>query len=212
MSVSASESRALPSFAAKSATLSNSQRTAISNFIKNKEVETITCTGHYASSAAKDLKNLALKRAQIACNYATEILTGVNSVTKVSTTKSKTLSSTVTITYTLAKPKQVEPFSAPFPTTFTKQDVINAALANLSKYKREIDSKSSVNIVLESTFPKSEVLWITKMVNVVNQTLPFPERYSSLAAFGSTDEFLTAEIIKAGHSFPSGGLCNRKTT
>lgn len=207
----AESTKNLVGFLSGSSILTISQEAEIAQFVNVKNVKRVNCTGSYLVSKSID-KSLATKRAQETCKYVNRVFPNLDTKTKVQITKSKSLSGSVSLKLDFGSSNTTTPFETPFPSKFTRRELIQKALANLASYARAKDSQSEPNILYESTFPNSEKTWAEKMVRRVNQTLPYPTNYKYLVTFGSTDEFAMTEIEKAGLVHPSAGPCNRKTT
>lgn len=209
-SIAAQPSFKITGFVGTSYSLTSSQQSTIAKALATKNVTATTCTGYYPKNASAAIKKVALNRAKSTCSFVSVLLGPLKSKSAAVSTNASSLANTVALSYSTSK--KPAPFAKPFPTNFTKDEVIRAALVNLAAYSRATDPQSSVEIIFESSFPESDSIWAKKMVNLANQKLPFPDKYPYLAAFGSTDGFLESAVTKAGGKFSSNGLCNRKTT
>jgi hypothetical protein len=95
-------------------------------------------------------------------------------------------------------PVAKSPFITPFPTVFTKEELVAAALANTRTYFETNAKPKGFNLAFESTIPEDERAWMSKLTATAMAVLPFREGYTPLIIVGSTDSFINSELARNG--------------
>jgi hypothetical protein len=97
-------------------------------------------------------------------------------------------------------PVAKNPFITPFPTVFTSQELVSAALLSVKSFMDSASKSKPVKLAFENTIPEVERVWITKLVNTTMASLPFQAGQEPVVIVGSTDAFIQTTIKQNGLS------------
>jgi hypothetical protein len=120
----------------------------------------------------------------------------------------------------VTKPKEVEvaipevksPFEEPFPTTFTKTELIDRSLSEVKKFVAAQTRSTQIDLAYQETFPQRERAWIDLMVKFLGKAIPADNSaFTPFIAVGSSDDYIVAEAEKRGLQYFSPGFCGRVT-
>lgn len=203
-------SRALTPFAANARTISSAHQRVIRSLVLDNSVgERIICTGLTLARDSAATKSRTKARAKSACDFAKRINPDLRTsvLTRNTTLRASAGRVTLQIRQTPAPipdtsiaepPTAKSPFETPFPTVFTKEELVTAALANTKTYFEANSKPKDFNLAFESTIPEEERGWMTKQVTTVMSVLPFRDGYRPLIVVGSTDAFINSELARNG--------------
>lgn len=104
------------------------------------------------------------------------------------------------------------PFETPLPLKFSKQEVIDASLAEFREYVSSKALPRNVNIVFEEGFPEAQESWIRSIAQRAVSSYPFTSAKTPLVVVGTSDEFISETIAAHGLSHQGSYPCGRETT
>jgi hypothetical protein len=110
-------------------------------------------------------------------------------------------------------PVAKNPFITPFPTVFTSQELVSAALASVKSFMDSASKSKPVKLAFENTIPEAERVWITKLVSTAMASLPFQAGQEPVVIVGSTDAFIQTTLKQNGRSgYDPNWWCGSETT
>lgn len=217
-------SKVLASFPGNSAALTAGQRSVIKDFVYDNALgERVICSVSTLARDSAATKSRYRARAKGACDYAKRLSPSLKtSVTLKVTTKSSSAGrvsiqmrqTPIAVDLPVAKPPVAKsPFIVPFPTVFSTQELVDAALLSVKDYMAKSTGSKQVTLIYESTIPEAERAWITKLVNTTMAFLPFESGQVPVIVVGSTDAFISSALRQNGRSgYDPVWWCGSETT
>lgn len=209
-------SKSLAAFTGTSQALTAAQRQAIKSFIlDNSSVQSVICSANSLANDSQSVRNLYKARAKAACDYVKRIEPRAQTTVILKNTKSRTAAGRVSIQIrSVAEPPQkISPFLTPFPTGFTKDELVAASLAEVRRYMTESSKSKPAKLIFQDTIPAAERGWISKLVDTTMAYLPFTDGSVPVVVIGSTDAFINESLQQNGTpGYSSAWWCGSETT
>lgn len=135
----------------------------------------------------------------------TKKFTCVKSGTKLVWNKGVSLATSVNPSSTSAPKNPSNPFkSTPFPDRFTRDQMVESALDSFDKYVKQNSSKQNFKLIIDKDFQhKSKE--ITKLVEEVFSSLPYPSGYPAIIFVATRDRQLIENSVKEFSDFYKPG-------
>lgn len=214
------ELRTISGFTGSKFALTSKQQSTIRGFAQIQAVEQITCTGFTKTKPNATDRKVALYRAKSVCRSVASVQPMAQSIkTTVSVGQPKQVG-TVRVAFTISEPDEVialpvpnSPFDKPFPTEFTKKQLMSAAVTALKDYVDAQTRSTTIELVYQDSVPMSERAWMDSMVQFLQKSFPLDDSAKRpLIVIGSSDEFIAAEATRRGLLINPPGFCGRITT
>lgn len=218
-------SKTLAAFPGTSQALSSNQRSAIKSFVQaNTAAESLVCVGTSWTRDSAAVKSRNKARAKAACDYAKRVDFRLRTSVVAQTSGTRGASGRVTLqlkqlpTQTppapdVTPPQANDPFSKPFPTVFTTQELVDSALAAVKRHMQTSSKSKVAKVVYEDTIPSSERTWISKLIETTMASLPFVEGQVPIVVVGSTDAFINQSLSQNGTpGYSASWWCGSETT
>lgn len=216
--------KSLAAFPGTSSTLNAAQRSAIMDFVFDNSLgERVICTVSALSRDSSAIKSRYKARAKAACDYAKRLNPDLNTTVTLKTTTQRSSAGRVSmqmrqnpsaVEVPVAEPPvEKSPFITPFPTVFTKEELVKAALLSMKTYMGTSNQAKPFNLIYQDTIPAAERVWISKLVQTTMATLPFAEGQEPVVVIASSDEFIISSLRQNGRTtFDPTWWCGSPTT
>ncbi|NBU23208.1 MAG: hypothetical protein EBS38_04780 [Actinobacteria bacterium] len=210
----------LTGFSASKSSLNARQQTQLTSFADIQIVEEISCIGFVKAKAKASDRSLALSRAKAACSFVSKMHPFANTAFKAEAARKASDLGKVRVTLSVVpdevvtiQPIPVDPFETPFPSSFTKTEIINRALAQVKAYVQAQTRSTEISLVYQDTIPQSERTWMNGLVSFLKTSFPADNpAFVPVIIVASTDEFIVAEAKKRNLQYYEPGFCGRITT
>lgn len=216
--------KALAAFPGNSAALTAGQRSVIKDFVYDNALgERVICSVSTLARDSVSTKARYKARAKVACDYAKRL----NPFLKTSVTVKVTTNSSsagrvsiqmkqtpVAVDLPVAEPPAAKsPFLTPFPTVFTRQELVSAALSSMKNFMETSNQAKPVKLIYQDTIPTAERGWISKLVQTTMATLPFTQGQEPVVVIASSDEFIISSLRQNDRAtFDPTWWCGSPTT
>lgn len=216
--------KALSAFPGTSQVLTAAQRSVIKDFVYDNALgERVICSVTTLAKDSTAIKSRYKARAKAACDYSKRINPSLKtSVTFKVTTKASSAGrvsiqmrqTPIAVDLPVAQPPVAKsPFITPFPTAFTKEELVTASLLSMKKFMEGSSQSKPVNLIYQETIPAAERVWISKLVQTTMATLPFTQGQEPVVVIASSDEFIMSALRQNGRAtFDPTWWCGSPTT